>query len=266
MDTTVISIFTIILYLGASLVQLLRTQGVVKRGRRLSLLLAFAAVCLHSLLLHEWIDIGNGQNLSIFNMLSLSAWLVCVMMLVILMIKRVDVLTLFVYPFTVVTIILVLFFPQEMVINTLAYPHMLFHIVLAILTFSILCVAGLMAVLLFVQDIVLRKNPAARLISRLPPLRSMETFLFQLITLGFILLSVVLVSSLYFYHELLTQHFILMQKTALVAAAWLVFAILLIGRYRWGWRGRKAIYGTLAGVILLLFAYFFSKLVLGLLS
>lgn len=59
------------------------------------------------------------------------------------------------------------------------------------------------------------------------------------------------------------QH--LVHKTVLGIIAWLVFAVLLWGRWRFGWRGRTAIRWTLSGAVTLMLAYFGSKLVLELL-
>jgi ABC-type uncharacterized transport system permease subunit len=50
--------------------------------------------------------------------------------------------------------------------------------------------------------------------------------------------------------------------TVSAAVAWLVFAVLLWGRWKFGWRGRTAIRWTLGGFAFLLLAYFGSKLVL----
>ena len=44
-----------------------------------------------------------------------------------------------------------------------------------------------------------------------------------------------------------------------------VFAVLLWGRWRFGWRGRTAIRWTIGGFIFLMLAYFGSKFVLELL-
>ena len=53
------------------------------------------------------------------------------------------------------------------------------------------------------------------------------------------------------------------QAALLVAlASWLVFGVLLWGRYRFGWRGRTALRWTLVGFAVLALAYFGSKLVL----
>jgi ABC-type uncharacterized transport system permease subunit len=60
--------------------------------------------------------------------------------------------------------------------------------------------------------------------------------------------------------DLFAQH--LAHKTLLSIIAWLVFGLLLWGRWRYGWRGRKAVWLSLAGIILLLLGYFGSKLVL----
>ncbi|HYN27072.1 MAG TPA: cytochrome c biogenesis protein CcsA, partial [Burkholderiales bacterium] len=54
----------------------------------------------------------------------------------------------------------------------------------------------------------------------------------------------------------LTHHIVL------ALCAWVVYAILLIGRWRLGWRGRAAIRWTLGGFVLLVLAYFGSKFVL----
>jgi ABC-type uncharacterized transport system permease subunit len=87
--------------------------------------------------------------------------------------------------------------------------------------------------------------------------------LFQMIAIGFVLLSLALLSGLLFLEDIFTQH--LVHKTVLSSIAWAVFGILLWGRWRFGWRGRTAIRWTLSGFATLALAYFGSKLVLELL-
>ena len=137
--------------------------------------------------------------------------------------------------------------------------HTTLHIVLATLSFGVLCIAGLLAVLLAIQEGCLRYKKMPRVMSALPALETMEILLFRVIQLGFVLLSIVLVTSLYFYYALLLTQSYFLQKALLVMLAWLVFAWLLLGRYHRGWRGRKAIYGTLFGVFLLFITYFGSQ-------
>jgi ABC-type uncharacterized transport system permease subunit len=63
-----------------------------------------------------------------------------------------------------------------------------------------------------------------------------------------------------FVDDLVAQH--LAHKTILSIASWLVFGLLLFGRWRWGWRGNRAVHLTLTGMIVLLLAFFGSKFVL----
>ena len=88
----------------------------------------------------------------------------------------------------------------------------------------------------------------------------METLLFQLIALGFVLLTLALTSGFVYLENLFAQH--LVHKTVLSIIAWVVFAVLLWGRYRHGWRGRKALRWTLGGFLILMLAYLGSKAVL----
>ena len=94
----------------------------------------------------------------------------------------------------------------------------------------------------------------------LPPLAIMERMLFQLIAVGFVLLTLSLLSGFVYLENMFAQH--LVHKTILSILAWAVFGVLLLGRRLYGWRGKVAVRWTLSGIALLLLAYFGSKLVL----
>lgn len=138
-----------------------------------------------------------------------------------------------------------------------------FHIVISIAAFGILGLAVLQATLLYLQNYLLRSKRTSLLSSWLPwlpPLETMESHLFKIILFGFILLTFSLLSAWTFVDELYTTQ--RLHKIILSSLAWGVFAILLIGRYRAGWRGPTAIRWTLAGVVFLIIAYVSSKLIL----
>ena len=88
----------------------------------------------------------------------------------------------------------------------------------------------------------------------------LEDLLFKTIAAGFALLTISLLSGIMFINDIFAQH--LVHKTILSIATWLVFGILLWGRWRYGWRGSLAVRLTLAGVGLLILSYFGSKMVL----
>ena len=94
----------------------------------------------------------------------------------------------------------------------------------------------------------------------LPPLTELEDLLFRTIAVGFALLTATLLTGVLFVENLLAQH--LVHKTVLSVLSWLAFGALLIGRWRYGWRGSKAAGWTLFAMALLLLAFFGSKFVL----
>ena len=131
---------------------------------------------------------------------------------------------------------------------------------MSILAYSLLSIAAVQAVLLYIQDTHLHNKHPGGFIRALPPLETMETLLFQMIGLGFIVLSISLLSGVPYIENILDQR--LVHKTVLSVTAWVVFGILLFGRWRFGWRGRTAIRWTISGFILLMLAYFGSKFVI----
>jgi ABC-type uncharacterized transport system permease subunit len=134
------------------------------------------------------------------------------------------------------------------------------HLVSSVLAFGLLAIAGLYAFFVFVIDHFLRRHHLNPIVRSLPPLEVLESLLFRLITAGFLMLTVSLVSGIIFINDIFAQH--LVHKTILSILTWLVFGVLLFGRWRYGWRGSLAVRMTLAGVILLILSYFGTKLVL----
>lgn len=143
-------------------------------------------------------------------------------------------------------------------------PHsaLVFHLILAGITSFAIGVTGLYAGLLALQDRALRNHNSANWLRFLPALQKSEEQLFILIVLGFVLLSILLASSFYFFHSLMWVLPWLLQKTLLALMAWLVFALVLWGRWQFGWRGRIVTYCIASGVLLLVLAYIISQLAL----
>jgi len=134
------------------------------------------------------------------------------------------------------------------------------HAWLALLAYATLAIAALLAIMLWLQERALRRRDFHRWLRALPPLTELETLLFRTIAVGFVLLSLTLLTGLLFVEDFLAQK--LLHKTVLSVLSWLVFGALLVGRWRYGWRGGKAVHWTLTAMALLLLAFFGSKFVL----
>jgi ABC-type uncharacterized transport system permease subunit len=141
------------------------------------------------------------------------------------------------------------------------------HLSVAILSYSILTVAALHALLMASVEHYLHQPSAdpgqglARLFARLPPLLALESMLFRQIAVGFVLLSATVASGAVFSEELFGRplHFdhatAPVHKIVFALLSWAVFGALLAGRAVFGWRGRTALRWTFIGFVMLLLAY-----------
>ena len=222
--------------------------------------LGAVAVVLHGLLLAPEMLEPQGINLGFFNALSFVAWLMAAVLVVLAIVKPVENLGIILLPFSAITLLLALLFPSQRLVSESSPWPLEAHIVISIMAYSVLSMAAVQALLLSIQDHHLRTRRGLGFSRGLPPLMLMESLLFQMITVGFILLSLALLSGFLFLEDMFAQR--LVHKTILSILAWLLFGILLIGRWRYGWRGGMAIRWLLGGFISLMLSYFGSKLVL----
>ena len=224
------------------------------------LALGWSAAVLHAAILAQTVFQPAGLNLGFFNALSFTGWLIAAVLLAVSMVRPVENLGIGVLPFAALTLALGLLFPAERIVADAGQWPLELHILIAILAYALLALAAVQAVLLAIQEHRLRRRQPGGFLRGFPPVTAMETLLFQMIGAGFALLSATLISGFFFIEDLFAQH--LVHKTALSLIAWCVFAVLLWGRWRFGWRGRTAIRWTLSGFGFLALAFFGSKLVL----
>lgn len=263
MTATLIATAAIACYLAATLIiglRLFRSSAERLPPRAAALAAIGLGLALHALLLYQNTITPAGLNLGFFNAFSLSAWVILALLLASSLGKPVENLGLVILPLAAVTIALDLHFADTRMLVEDAGAGLKLHILISILAYSVLTMASVQAVLLAVQDQHLRNRHPGGFVRGLPPLQTMEALLFEMIGLGFFLLSLALVSGLMFLENLFAQH--LAHKTILSTIAWVVFGTLLWGRFRFGWRGRTAIVWTLSGFVVLMLAYFGSKAVI----
>lgn len=134
------------------------------------------------------------------------------------------------------------------------------HILLSILAYSTMIVATVQTLLLAFQNHQLRHRHPTGLVRLLPPLQTMENLLFELLWVGEILLTLVIITGAFQIENIKEQH--LPHKIVFTALAWLIYGTLLWGRHYLGWRGNSAIRWSLSGFASLILAYLGSKFVL----
>ncbi len=247
------------LALGASAAYVAGAAGAMRSNELFPRRLVWLAWCLHGLLLF-WGLWGSEPRFGFAPALSVTSWLV----------GLVYAIESTIYPqlrtpwllagVGAGTVLLALLFPGS-VLNPSASGWLPLHWALGIASYGLFAVAVLHAWLMTRAEARIRNATDAR--TGLP-LLTMERLTFRFVGVGFVLLSATLLAGFFFGTHLYGgQHAIrLDHKTAFSLLSWLTFAVLLIGRARFGWRGRHAVRILYAGSGLLLLAYAGSRFVL----
>ena len=232
----------------------------------------------HTALLHQELFAGDTLRFGFGQALSITLWLAVLFYWVESAFVNLEGMQALVLPLAAVCAALPAIFPglqSPPYASSLAFRT---HLALAMLAYSLFTIGALHALLMALLEGTLhgsrrRDGPGALghgggagllagPLSTLPPLLTLERLLFRILGLGFVLLSLTLATGVLFSEELFGQAFRFNHQTLFGAISWVIFAALLAGRWRYGWRGRKALRWTLAGFIALLLAYAGSRFVL----
>lgn len=255
------SVIALYLAFAAALVhRLARGEAVTGRARAGLFAIGLLAVILHAVILYSQ-QSGPGINLSLTAAGALVAWVVVCLYLVVSLRRPIDHLGVIIMPLAALTVVAEWLRPTQ-VTTVLTSRAQAVHIVVALVAYSLLCLAAIQSVVLLIQDKKLRRKHPGGFLRALPSMQATEEIMFQMIGLGFVLLTITLISGVFFSEHMFGTPFKLTHHIVLAALGWLVYAWLLIGRWRFGWRGRTAVRWTLGGFVLLVLAYFGTKFVL----
>jgi ABC-type uncharacterized transport system permease subunit len=136
------------------------------------------------------------------------------------------------------------------------------HVAVALVAYSMFIIAAVEALILMGLEKRLHRRLPDPGTAGLPPLLTLERFLFRLIGAGFVLLTLALASGMLFSEQVFGRAVTFTHKSIFSVLGWLTFGALLWGRWRYGWRGRVALRWILAGTVLLFLAYLGYKFVL----
>lgn len=236
-----------------------RTAPGIRAWERIALA---AALLLHGYVLYGELFGGGVMRFGFSGALSLMLWLAVLIYWVESFHARLEGLQPLALPLAGICALLPGLFPGQHLLANVTSPMFRVHFFIAMVAYSLFTLAALHAIIMAVAERRLHRGELTRPLASLPPLLTMESLLFRLITIAFVLLTLTLATGIAFSETLFGKALEFNHKTLFSILSWLIFAALLLGRYVWGWRGRKALRWTLAGFVTLLFAYIGSRFVL----
>lgn len=220
-----------------------------------------------TLILHGWLawnDIvtADGLDLSFANAVSVVAVLVAAVALLSGLLRTMPAIGTVVLPVAALAALLPVVFAHPHDYPFAGKPLLAAHVAVALVSYALFLVAAVQALILMGLEKRLHRRLPDPGGDSLPPLLTLERFLFRLVTTGFVLLTLTLASGMLFSEQLSGRPVVLTHKSVFSVLGWLTFGGLLWGRWRYGWRGRVALRWILAGTLFVFLAYLGSKFVL----
>ncbi|MGX9462751.1 cytochrome C assembly family protein [Shewanella sp. A14] len=227
-------------------------------NRKAVMVASSLAVILHGLALSTAIFTADGQNFSLTNVISLVNWIIALAFTVTMPRLKVIIVVPVVYACSILSVALLWLLPPQYITHFEVHPELLAHVVLSLMAYSALMIAAMYALQLsFIQNKLKKKQ--MMMSPAMPPLMTVEKQLYHLIIIGFILLSLSLVTGFVFLEDMFADgkgH-----KAILSIIAWVVYAVMLWQQYTVGCRIRTAVIYSLSGAGLLSLAYFGARIV-----
>ena len=260
MSTIYLGCGAIALYLCAFIYQALQLRKHPDLDGAPLLWVAAGAIALHGLTSWQLVVTDNGFDFSLWRISAAIFFMINLIVLLSSLRRPSHNLFLFLSPLTIPVLATALVVESTAELRSALPFGVGIHALISILAYSLLTIAALQALLLAFQNWQLHHKHLKGWVRALPPLDTMEELLFEVLWVGVALLTAGLLSGLWVFEDLFAQH--LVHKTVFSLAAWLIYGILLWGRYQLGWRGNTAIRWTLGGFAAMVLAYWGSKFVL----
>lgn len=230
---------------------------------RIESVLVPVALVLHGMLLYQRVMSADGIDLGVANAISMLVWLtVLIYWLGGLAFTGLTAILGLMAPVAFLAVLLQAAIPTRHIITYAGNPLFALHFGIAMLAYSLFIVATVHALVMLAEEKWLRRGVLPPFLKSVPPLLEMEALLFRILLAAFVLLTLTLVSGVFFSEQLFGKALTFTHKIFFGIVSWLIFGGLLVGHYFRGWRGKTAVRWTLAGFTALLIAYVGSKVVL----
>nr|WP_136252092.1 cytochrome c biogenesis protein CcsA [Ningiella ruwaisensis] len=217
------------------------------------------AILVHLFVLISDSNLHQNEQLSLTFVAALLAWLITITMFVANRFIRNLVFLPIVCFFSALFVLLHQLFPAHTGINMQMSFGLVSHILLSLLAFGVLGISTLYACQLSVINYQLKHKSKMMLHAGLPPLLSVESILYKLMTLGTVLLFIALLTGFIFVPNMFADGYA--HKTILSSLALLIFIKALVLHKIKGLKARTAVVFNLIGIVLLGLGYFGSRVV-----
>jgi cytochrome c-type biogenesis protein CcsB len=251
-------ILTILLYMlgtGAYFAYLFFQKNQLQRIGYYSLMAGF--IVHMATIIFGFVKSGHLPVSNLHETLSLSAWAVAGVFLVIQYKFNLKILGIFAAPMVTVVMVAVSLLPNEpsQISNVLKNFWLIAHVVAIFIGEAFFALAGGLGILYLIQENAIKTKRHRFFFKRLPSLELLDSTGYACIVGGFTLLTLGLITGFVYAKSIWGRFWGWDPKEVWSGITWIFYAILLHERLTVGWRGRKSAIMAIIGFGVLLFTF-----------
>ncbi len=255
----------LILYFAATIVGLIEIFKESKGLSRLILILAACGFVLHTLnIIIRYLAAGYLPITGMHQATSFFAWCIIVIFFIFAYRYKIGIIGAFILPIVFLLMLSSSTFPREIIPLPPVLQSYWFdiHIVLAFIGNAAFAIASGIGVMYLLQEHYLKRKRLSGLFQRLPNLQILDEINYRLITLGFPLLTLAIITGALWAESAWGAYWRWDPKEVWSLITWIIYALVLHLRITKGWRGKKAAIISIIGFLSILFTFFGVNLLL----
>lgn len=210
----------------------------------------------------RWTETRHFPALGLHDGASFLAWAIVLVFVLVYLTTHVDAAGLFAYPFAFALVFVANLTPAaeraDPILGSLYLP---IHLFLAVFGYGALFAAFTMGVLyLFQEREILARSPR-RFYYLIPSLERSDTIGSRAVLGGFGFLTLAMATGFLWNHSLYRRYWTGDPKEWASLAAWVLYVVIIVARWRGGWGGRRAAWLAIVGFGMIVFAFAWATLV-----
>ncbi len=236
-----------------------------KPASKIALYLAVAGFLFHTVnIIMRYISVGHIPVTTMHESASFFSWCLLILFLFHEFRYKLGLLSSFIIPIVFLLMLSSAIFPREMKALSPVLQSYWFgiHVIFAFLgdaAFAMACGIGIMYLL---QERYVKSKHLGGLFQKLPSLQTLDDINYHLITLGFPLLTLAMITGVIWANSAWGTYWRWDPKEVWSLITWLIYALVLHLRLSIGWRGKKAAILSIVGFVIVIFTFFGVSLIL----
>ena len=251
--------FALTCYFAAVIIGIADLVRGSKEASKLTVWITAGGFFLHSVAIaYRYFSAGQVPITSMHESASFFAWCIALLYLVLHFRYRIGILGSFILPLIFLMMFAAALLPRQIkpLSPVLQSSWLLVHTFFAFLGYAAFTVAFGVGVMYLIQERSLKKKRLGGLFQRLPNIQVLDDINYRMITLGFPLLTLAIITGALWAQDAWGQYWRWDPKETWSLITWFIYAMVLHIRLVIGWRGKRAAQLSIVGFIAVLFTFF----------